>query len=215
MGLISKLKHVREASQNYDKVVCERDYYLEEYEALGKQLDEHAQACKKHLKDLIDAKATVDSRLNALSDRHKEEMEGVKLGHAADKKALEAEIVHMQDMVAEKEGDIFRLVKEIENLKNQHNATVSVLQEALHSKHQEVKSANGRAERLQTLVSDMNIYRVDPAAVSGRIFSRIAPLIDKDGYEDMLAGKGRMKAKIIEEGRPNRIVYLECSADDE
>ena len=115
---------------------------------------------------------------------------------------------HKQEL-EECEGQVFHLAKALELQKSQHDVSIEALQTEVLRHRQEKKDLTFRVERLQQLLDDMSLYLMDPKDVDGRIFSKIAPLIDEEGYALLKEGKGRLKAKIIEPGRKHRVVYLE------
>lgn len=115
---------------------------------------------------------------------------------------------HKQEL-NECEGRIFHLQKALGVQKEQHDVGLTALQQEIFRDRKEKKELALRCERLQQLLDDMALYLMDPKDIEGRLFSKIAPLIDEEGYKLLKEGKGRLKAKIIEPGRKSRVVYLE------
>ena len=192
-------------------------------QAMAEELEKRSNQISSLVQELGKLKTAQNKAQNATDLAVKKATDALLVEHAKYKESvLEKELIltnqldsaknlsrHLKQELDESDGQVFHLQKAVSSVKEQADVSIDALQKELLRERQEKKDLVFRAERLQKLLDDMQLYLVDPKDVEGRIFSKIAPLIDEEGYELLKAGSGRLKAKIIEPGRQSRIIYLE------
>lgn len=184
--------------QNRLKNLAEEIQYLKlENSALQLENDEMSIRISEHEKDKQKfrekCKEEFRERVGQLNKAHAEkeaELENDKVD--AGQKAH-----HFKQLVDHLEGEIYRRQKEKEDFKLQLNATIHDLQTRLDKEILECKGLKLKKDELVQKIADVNLYMMDEKDVEGRPFARIAPLLDKEGYEDLKKGKGRMKFKLV------------------
>lgn len=218
--LVKDLKESHEAfkvAKELHALECQKAH---EYKDELKKLEELSELDSQKVKQACEEALQHKEALKKLEDTHVAERQRqiqLERKNSAEREAhLEAKYKEAESLAHQYKqeseafaGDLYHARKAAENQKAQSNISVELLQKEVMLEKKERAELKSKNERMQNLLADMSLYMIDPKDIDGKIFSRIAPLIDAEGYELLKSGEGRLKAKIIEPGRKSRVIYLE------
>ena len=95
--------------------------------------------------------------------------------------------------------------------KRQQDKVLDDYQKQIANFRNENKDLIAKNENLYKQIKSMGLCIMEKKDVDGRMFSRIAPVFDDEGYKLMKEGKGRLKVRLVHPDGNKQLAYIEAA----